>query len=168
MASSSCSRSQASLLLKRWRTSSPHCRIPPHPPPPTPVHHGAVTASVTFTPPVQRRFMSDHSSATGMRPSGAYLDDPAKRDTRFGLLKVFLTVITGLSIGAWVSQKMAAFLEENELFVPEDDDDDDDDDDWAYGSVLHKYHNCVQGPLTLYIYKTTLLRLSLQYSWQLQ
>ena len=70
MASSSCSRSQASLLLKRWRTSSPHCRIPPHPPPPTPVHHGAVTASVTFTPPVQRRFMSDHSSATGMRPSG--------------------------------------------------------------------------------------------------
>ena len=48
--------------------------------------------------------------------AGAYLDDPAKRDTRFGLLKVFLTVITGLSIGAWVSQKMAAFLEENELF----------------------------------------------------
>ena len=73
MASSSCSRSQASLLLKRWRTSSPHCRIPPHPPPPTPVHHGAVTASVTFTPPVQRRFMSDHSSATGMRPSGKIL-----------------------------------------------------------------------------------------------
>ena len=25
---------------------------------------------------------------------------------------------------------MAAFLEENELFVPEDEDDDDDDDDW--------------------------------------
>ena len=63
------------------------------------------------------------------RQSGAYLDEP-KRQTRFGLLKVFLTVITGLSIGAWVSQKMAAFLEENELFVPEDDDDDDDDDDW--------------------------------------
>lgn len=62
------------------------------------------------------------------RQSGAYLDEP-KRQTRFGLLKVFLTVITGLSIGAWVSQKMAAFLEENELFVPEDDDDDDDDDD---------------------------------------
>ena len=41
---------------------------------------------------------------------------------------MFLTVITGLSIGAWVSQKMAAFLEENELFVPDDDDDDDDDD----------------------------------------
>ena len=41
-----------------------------------------------------------------------------------------MTVITGLSIGAWISQKMAAFLEENELFVPEDEDDDDDDDDW--------------------------------------
>ncbi len=37
--------------------------------------------------------------------------------------------MTGISIGAWISKKMAAFLEENELFVPEDDDDDDDDDD---------------------------------------
>ena len=44
------------------------------------------------------------------------------------LLQVFLTVFAGLSIGAKISQKMAAFLEENELFVPEDDDDDDDDD----------------------------------------
>jgi hypothetical protein len=35
--------------------------------------------------------------------------------------------MTGLSVGAKISQKMAAFLEENELFVPEDDDDDDDD-----------------------------------------
>ncbi len=42
--------------------------------------------------------------------------------------QVFLTVFAGLSIGAKISQKMAAFLEENELFVPEDDDDDDDDD----------------------------------------
>ena len=42
--------------------------------------------------------------------------------------QVFFTVMTGLSIGAWISQKMAAFLEENELFVPDDDDDDDDDD----------------------------------------
>ncbi len=59
------------------------------------------------------------------RESGAVLEEP-KREVRYGLLKVFLTVFAGLSIGAWVSQKMAAFLEENELFVPEDDDDDDD------------------------------------------
>lgn len=36
------------------------------------------------------------------------------------------SLICVLGIGAWMSQKMAAFLEENELFVPEDDDDDDD------------------------------------------
>jgi hypothetical protein len=36
--------------------------------------------------------------------------------------------MAGLSVGAWISKKMATFLEENELFVPEDDDDDDDDD----------------------------------------
>ncbi len=59
------------------------------------------------------------------RESGAVLEEP-RREVRLGLLKVFLTVFAGLSIGAWVSQKMAAFLEENELFVPEDDDDDDD------------------------------------------
>ena len=57
--------------------------------------------------------------------SGAVKSEPRK-EVRFGLVKVFATVFTGLSIGAWVSQKMAAFLEENELFVPEDDDDDDD------------------------------------------
>ena len=53
------------------------------------------------------------------------MEEP-KREQNFGLIKVFLTVMAGLSIGAWVSQKMAAFLEENELFVPDDDDDDDD------------------------------------------
>ena len=71
--------------------------------------------------------MSTNTHGNVTRPSGAYLEEP-KRETRLGLLKVFLTVITGLSIGAWVSQKMAAFLEENELFVRDDDDDDDDDD----------------------------------------
>lgn len=30
----------------------------------------------------------------------------------------------GLYLGATISQKMAAFLEENDLFVPDDDDDD--------------------------------------------
>lgn len=59
------------------------------------------------------------------RESGAILEEP-QRPHRFGLLKVFATVFAGLSIGALVSQKMAAFLEENELFVPDDDDDDDD------------------------------------------
>ena len=59
---------------------------------------------------------------------GVILDEPL-RYQRFGLLKVILTMTAGLGVGAWISKKMANFLEENELFVPEDDDDDDDDDD---------------------------------------
>lgn len=73
------------------------------------------------TPNLTRRNMATTT------PTGAILDEP-KKHPRFGLLKAFFTVMTGLSIGAWISQKMAAFLEENELFVPDDDDDDDDDD----------------------------------------
>ncbi len=68
-----------------------------------------------------------HTRGVTTRESGAILEEP-RREVRFGLLKVFVTVITGLTIGALLSQKIAAFLEENELFVPEDDDDDDDDD----------------------------------------
>jgi hypothetical protein len=45
--------------------------------------------------------------------------------TQAGLLKAVLTTTLGLCIGAFISQKMAAFLEENELFVPEDVEDDD-------------------------------------------
>ena len=48
--------------------------------------------------------------------------------TLAGLLKAVLTTTLGLYIGAFISQKMAAFLEENELFVPEDD---KDDVDWG-------------------------------------
>ncbi len=36
--------------------------------------------------------------------------------------------MSGVSIGAYFSKKTAKFLEENELFVPEDEDDDEDDD----------------------------------------
>jgi hypothetical protein len=36
-------------------------------------------------------------------------------------LKVLLTSSLGLYIGAFISSQMAAFLEENELFVPEDE-----------------------------------------------
>jgi len=60
--------------------------------------------------------------------SGGVVDEP-ERYRRFGLLKILLTCTAGLTVGAWISKNMAAFLEENELFVPEDDDDDDDDDD---------------------------------------
>ncbi|CAG9864200.1 unnamed protein product [Phyllotreta striolata] len=46
--------------------------------------------------------------------------------TSLGILKVLVTVTTGLLIGAAISKNIANFLEENDLFVPSDDDDDDD------------------------------------------
>jgi len=42
----------------------------------------------------------------------------------FGVLGVFLTVIPGLLIGAVISKNIASFLEENDLFIPDDEDDD--------------------------------------------
>jgi hypothetical protein len=60
--------------------------------------------------------------------TGGIVAEP-ERHRIFGLIKAMLTMTAGLTVGAWFSKKMAAFLEENELFVPEDDDDDDDDDD---------------------------------------
>ncbi|XP_050310380.1 essential MCU regulator, mitochondrial [Anthonomus grandis grandis] len=55
---------------------------------------------------------------------GIVLGEPQK--VPFGLVKVLLTVIPGLLIGAGISKNIANFLEENDLFVPSDDDDDDD------------------------------------------
>lgn len=56
--------------------------------------------------------------------TGAILSEP--HVTPMGLVKIFVTVITGLLIGAAISKNIANFLEENDLFVPSDDDDDDD------------------------------------------
>ena len=43
--------------------------------------------------------------------------------SRFGLIKAACTVIPGVWFGATISKNGAAWLEENEIFVPEDDDD---------------------------------------------
>lgn len=56
--------------------------------------------------------------------SGAILPEP--QVTTFGIIRILLTVIPGLLIGAAISKNIANFLEENDLFVPSDDDDDDD------------------------------------------
>lgn len=55
--------------------------------------------------------------------TGAFLPKPEK--IPFGLLRVLLTVLPGLWLGATISKEAAAFLEENDIFVPEDDDDED-------------------------------------------
>jgi essential MCU regulator, mitochondrial len=42
----------------------------------------------------------------------------------FGVFGVFLTVVPGILLGAVISKNIASFLEENDLFVPDDDDED--------------------------------------------
>lgn len=56
---------------------------------------------------------------TVYRSSGAIAGAPHL--TRFGLLKVILTVTPFLLGGAYISKQGAKFLEDNEIFVPEDD-----------------------------------------------
>jgi len=53
--------------------------------------------------------------------SGAILERPEQ--VRFGLLKATAVVIPFLYAGATISKNGAAFLEENDIFVPDDDDD---------------------------------------------
>ncbi|XP_055875573.1 essential MCU regulator, mitochondrial-like [Biomphalaria glabrata] len=53
--------------------------------------------------------------------SGALLPRPTQ--VRFGLIKVALTITPFLLGGATLSREFAAWLEEHELFVPDDDDD---------------------------------------------
>ena len=53
--------------------------------------------------------------------SGAILPKPPQ--TRFFLIKVICTVVPFLYVGSQISKSGAAFLEENEIFVPDDDDD---------------------------------------------
>ncbi|XP_078691436.1 essential MCU regulator, mitochondrial-like isoform X1 [Branchiostoma floridae x Branchiostoma belcheri] len=54
--------------------------------------------------------------------AGAMLPEPY--NIRFGLAKVLLVSTPFLYLGAWISKEGAEFLEENDIFVPDDDDDD--------------------------------------------
>jgi len=53
--------------------------------------------------------------------SGAILERPQR--VSFGLLKVLLVVGVSVFIGGTISMKGAEFLEEHDLFVPDEDDD---------------------------------------------
>jgi len=50
--------------------------------------------------------------------------DPTTELLHHGLIRVVLAVSLGVYIGARLSMKMVAFLEEYEIFVPDEDDDD--------------------------------------------
>lgn len=52
--------------------------------------------------------------------TGAILSKPEKK--RFGLVKVTCIVIPFLYVGGMISREGAAWLEENDIFSPEDDD----------------------------------------------
>ncbi|XP_059619664.1 essential MCU regulator, mitochondrial-like [Phlebotomus argentipes] len=49
---------------------------------------------------------------------------PLPESVPFGLVGIFCTVIPGLLVGAAISKNVANFLEENELFVPDEEEDD--------------------------------------------
>ena len=115
------------------RTCSPSSHLPRQPDTSKNSPHHSSSSFSTVSSNIKTPTAKNPSTHEGSRnvttlANGGILDEPF-RYQRFGLLKVILTMGTGLSIGALISKNFAAFLEENELFVPEDDDDDDDDDD---------------------------------------
>ena len=58
--------------------------------------------------------------------SGAIKEMP--RWYKFGLIKVIMNIIIFIFVGSLISKSAVTFLEENDIFKPEDDDDDEDDD----------------------------------------
>jgi hypothetical protein len=58
--------------------------------------------------------------------SGAIKEMP--KWLRLGLIKVIINIIIFIFVGSLISKSAVTFLEENDIFKPEDDDDDDDDD----------------------------------------
>lgn len=66
----------------------------------------------------QRLSLMKHSSTC--TKSGGILSKPEK--TSFGLLKVTCMVVPFLYLGGMISREGAAWLEENDIFSPEDDD----------------------------------------------
>lgn len=48
---------------------------------------------------------------------------------RFGILKVIATIFCFVILGSMISKVGVKFLEENDIFKPDDDDDNDDDED---------------------------------------
>ncbi len=66
----------------------------------------------------QRSALMRHASTC--TSSGAILSKPEKKS--FGLVKVTCIVIPFLYVGGLISREGAAWLEENDIFSPEDDD----------------------------------------------
>ncbi|CAG9808723.1 unnamed protein product [Chironomus riparius] len=79
-------------------------------------------------PKVARLFRYQRLLSQQNRNMGVYYKSGALKAmppvNAFGILGVFCTMIPGILLGAIISKNIASFLEENDLFVPEDEDDD--------------------------------------------
>lgn len=73
---------------------------------------------------ISSSFQFQNTSCRGMvtTTKGELLPPPLK--TRFGLVKVLSAAVPGIIVGATLAKNGAAWLEENEIFIPDDDDDD--------------------------------------------
>jgi hypothetical protein len=48
---------------------------------------------------------------------------PKPEVNKWGVMKIFACAVPGIYLGASIAREGAAFLEENDIFVPDDDDD---------------------------------------------
>lgn len=71
---------------------------------------------------LKKQITSIPSRSIVTNESGGMLRAPEKKGMR-GIVGVVLSVSAGITIGSALSRDIANFLEENDLFVPEDDDD---------------------------------------------
>jgi len=75
-------------------------------------------------PPMLRRpgpVTAQQARSLVYNDSGSILERPEQE--RFAVVKVLLVVIPFTYLGGTISKNGAAFLEENDIFVPSDDDD---------------------------------------------
>ena len=76
-------------------------------------NHNSPANNCCFQPPIRRIKVTT--------PSGGIVEEPKR--VPLGLFYVGLTIIAGYFIGATISESMANFLEEFDIFAPADDDD---------------------------------------------
>jgi hypothetical protein len=73
----------------------------------------------------KRKYRADlHSLKAAFTETGAIAELPLWY--RYGFLKVTACVVVSVLVGSAISKSFTTFLEENDIFKPEDDDDEDD------------------------------------------
>ena len=72
-------------------------------------------------PGMLQRLVVQHRNAVTTF-SGALLPKPQKY--RFGLIGIGVVAVPFIGAGAWAAKEFASYLEEADIFVPDDDDDD--------------------------------------------